>query len=389
MFAFRPFSGSLTRLAGALLATVMLAACVSDTLPSGSTEVGSGVPEVQVAAPVVQTVAASLEFPAMLEAIDRVALHAQVTGYLDSIEFVEGALVREGDALFRIDARIHQAKLADATAALRVARAEAGVAQSEAERATRLLEKKALSAEEVERRVAHAEVAKARVLAAEAAVAAAQLDVEFAVIRAPFTGRIGRAKVTRGNLVTPADELGVLVAIDELLVRFDLDEHAFAALDPRERDRWFVNFTGGGTETYGPVTIMETEVKPGTGTVRMFARIPNPGHELLPGMFGEASLVYGVHEDAVLIDDKALGTNQGQRYVLVVNESNMLEYRPVTVGAQYGELRAVASGLAPAERIVINGLMRVRPGATVAPVEVPMPAVAAASLPSRAVAGSF
>jgi multidrug efflux system membrane fusion protein len=389
MSAMRPISRIIKQLAGALSATALLAACLPETLSSGAGTEDSGAPEIQVAAPLVETIPASLEFPAMIEAMDRVTLHAQVSGYLDSIEFEEGAFVRENDVLFRIDARTYAARLADAEAALLIARAEHNVARNEAQRAEQLRQRNALSTEEIERRIAHAEVTEARVLAAEAEVAAARLDVEFAVIRAPFAGRIGRARVTRGNLVTPADELGVLVAVDELLVRFDVDEQAYADLVPQDRDAWYVHFAAGGLETTGPVTIIESEVKPGTGTVRMFAQIPNPGRRLLPGMFGEARLVYGELEDAVLIDDKAVGTNQGQRYVLVVNESNVLEYRPVTIGAEFGDLRAVESGLTPADRLVVNGLMRVRPGAVVTPVEVPMSMVAGATLPSRAVAGSF
>lgn len=368
----------------ALAATASLTACV----PEVSSSIASA-PEVHVATPVVQTVSASLQFPAMLEAVDRVALHAQVSGYLDSVEFEEGTLVSEGDVLFRIDARAYQAQLADARAALTIAGAESKLAQSEAGRASRLQERLAISTEEVERRAAQADVAKSRVLAAEAAVKKAELDVEFATIRAPFSGRIGRAQVTRGNLVTPADELAVLVAMDELLVRFDIDEQAFTSLGTQGRRDWFVKFLANGFETTGPVTIVDSEVKPGTGTVRMFARIQNAEHQLLPGMFGEASLVYGVHRDAVLIDDKAVGTKQGQRFVLVVNESNVLDYRPVTVGARYGELRSIRSGLSPTDRVVINGLMRVRPGAVITPVEVPMSVVAGTALPSRAVVTSL
>jgi RND family efflux transporter MFP subunit len=368
----------------ALAAMASLTACVSEV----SSSIASA-PEVHVATPVVQTVPASLQFPAMLEAVDRVVLHAQVSGYLDSVAFEEGTLVSEGDVLFRIDARAYLARLADAQAALTIAAAESRLAQSEAERAGRLQERQAISTEEVDRRVAHAAVAKARVLAAEAAVKTAELDVEFAVIRAPFSGRIGRAQVTRGNLVTPADELAVLVAMDELLVRFDIDEQALASLGAQDRQEWHVKFLASGLETTGPVTIVDSEVKTGTGTVRMFARIQNAEHRLLPGMFGEASLVYGVHREAVLIDDKAVGTHQGQRFVLVVNESNVLDYRPVTVGARYGELRSIQSGLAPTDRIVINGLMRVRPGAVITPIEVPMPAVAGTALPSRAVVTSL
>jgi RND family efflux transporter MFP subunit len=369
------------------VAAASLSGCTTEAAPN----VGAvAAPEVQVAAPVVQSVIDSRTFPAVLEAVDRVALRAQVTGYLDSIEFQEGAFVKEGDVLFRIDSRAYRARLADAEAALTVARAEAQLAQSEADRAARLKERIAISGEEVERRTARAAVTQAQVSAAEAALQKAKLDVEYATIRAPFAGRIGRSQMTRGNLVTPADELGVLVAMDHLLVRFDIDDQAFAQLKPQSSPNWSVKFAAQGSDRTitGPVSIVDSEVKAGTGTVRIHARIDNRERALLPGMLGDAELVFGNRQGALLIDDKAVGTNQGRRFVLVVGADNVIEYRPVSLGGRHGNMHEVAGGLNPTDRVVINGLMRVRPGASVTPVAAEMPTVASTKLPSRVGTGS-
>jgi RND family efflux transporter MFP subunit len=364
-----------------------LSGCTTEAAPGPNS---AAAPQVQVAIPIVQTVTDSRKFPALLEAVDRVALRAQVSGYLDSIEFQEGAFVKKGDVLFRIDSRVYRARLADADAALIVARAEAKLAQSEAERAARLKERIAISGEELERRTARAAVTQAQVASAEAAVQKAKLDVEYSTIRAPFSGRIGRSHITRGNLVTSADELGVLVATDQLYVRFDIDDRAFSQLKSAQAKNWSVNFTARGADTSfsAPVSIVDSEVKAGAGTVRIHARIDNRESLLLPGMLGEADLVFGTRQNALLIDDKAVGTNQGRRFVLVVGDSNVIEYRPVMLGARHGDMHEVAGGVAATDRVVINGLMRVRPGATVTPVPAEMPAVANSMLPSRVGAGS-
>lgn len=351
----------------------------------------SGSPEVQVAKPVLRTVNASQRYPAMIEAVDRAALHAQVSGYLERVSFQEGALVRQGDILFHIDSRFYRAKLADAEAALAIARAEADLARNESERALRLAARNAIPTEEVERRMAQAAIARARVQAARAALDNAKLNVEFSEIRAPFDGRIGRANVTRGNLVTPEDELAVIVATDRLHVRFDMNESEFARLDPYAAGDWLVNFSvdkAGEVIASGPVTIIDNEVRAGTGTVRIRARLEGAKRPLMHGMFGNAEVVFGERHDALLIDEKAIGTSQGKRYVLVVNEKNTLEYRPVTLGTVHRGMRQVESGLSTQDRVVVSGLMQVRPGALVTPVEVPMVAVAETLLPSRVDSGS-
>jgi RND family efflux transporter MFP subunit len=377
----------------AAVAGVLAVAAVSfsGNPSSAATNPAAGAaPEVQVAIPVVQTVTDSRKFPALLEAVDRVAIRAQVSGYLDNIEFQEGAFVKKGDVLFRIDSRVYRARLADAEAALVVAHAEAKLAKNEADRAARLQERIAISGEELERRIARAAVTEAHIASAEAAVQKAKLDVEYSTLRAPFAGRIGRSRITRGNLVTPADELAVLVATDQLFVRFDIDDRAFAQLNAAKAQDWSVNFTARGADkgVSAPVSIVDSEVKAGSGTVRIHARIDNRNISLLPGMLGEAELVFGKRQNALLIDDKAVGTNQGRRFVLVVGDSNVIEYRPVTLRARHGDLHEVAGGVSATDRVVINGLMRVRPGATVTPVSADMPAVANAMLPSRVGAGS-
>lgn len=341
-------------------------------------------PEISVARPVIQTIASSERYPAVVEAVDRAVLHAQVSGYLDSITFEEGARVRQGDVLFNIDNRIYRAKLADAEAALAMAHAEAELARTESERALRLLKKNAISAEEAERRAAQATVARARVRAAEAAVNTARLNVEFSQVRAPFDGRIGRAQVTPGNLVTPADELAVIVATDRLYVRFDMNESEFVSFNPQAANSWSVSFfVDDRIVASGPVAIIDNEVRSGTGTVRIRARIGNSDQQLVPGMFGHADVVFGEQRDALLIDDKAIGTSQGRRYVLVVNKENALEFRPIVTGDVHDGMRHVKSGLTAGDRIVVDGLMRVRPGAVVTPVEISMTRVAGTLLPSR------
>lgn len=371
-----------------LILPLLTLAAILLWVDSYSTEASPAVaqaPQVQVARPFVSAVPVRRQYPGMVEAIDRAALHAQVSGYLETVAYTEGALVRKGDVLFRIDSRIYRARLAEAEAALAVARSDAELAKDESARADRLVKRNAIPAEEAQRRRAAAQMAAARELAAAAALDAARLQLDFTSIRAPFDGRIGRAKVTVGNLVTPADELAVLVALDELHVRIDIEETLLGEIGQGTNRQWTVNFELPGQDASwtGPVEIVGNEVR--HGSVRLHARIANHQHKLVPGMYGQAELVTGVRPDALLIDERAIGTNQGQRYVLIVNEADQVEFRPVTVGGMHGQLREIIDGVSSEDRIVSNGLMRVRPGALVSPVEIPMTTLAAAALPSRAV----
>ena len=338
------------------------------TLTSCSPDLANAQPAAQaapatVAMPVVRTVALSQSYPAQVEAIERVELRPQVSGALDAVTFAEGAIVRRGQMLFRIDQRPYAAAVAEAEAALAQAQADAEAAIKEGSRAARLVEKKAISQEDADRRTAAASVAAARVAAAKAAVDRARLSLSFTEVRAPITGRIGRAEVTRGNLVSPETKLAVIVATNPVYVRFDVDENTLASHLGKTSGNWRVSFNGAPAE----VAFVENEIGKGTGTLRIRAKLANANGSVIPGMYGTATLTFAEEKNAVLVREEAIGADQGQRFVLVVDDKNVLQYRPVTLGAREGDLRVVKSGLNPNDKIVINGLFRLRPGTTVVP----------------------
>jgi len=344
----------------ALAIAAALAACSNvsgDAAPAAESR-----SPVTVATPVVRDIPVVQRYPGHVEAVERVELRPQVSGYVRSVDFQEGDFVRKGTVLVRIDPRRYVAAAAEAEAALARAKAEAALADREQQRATRLLERQATSGEEAERRAAEAQVARASVAAAQAALARARLDLEHTRITAPISGRIGRAEVTAGNLVSASDRLAVLVSTDALYVRFDVDEKAFAGTHPRD---WKARFTlpeAPGRVYEGPLAFLENEVTAGTGTIRARFRVPEPDAALVPGRYGQVELVVGEQRDALLVDEKALGADQGARYLLIVGPEEKLEYRPVSVGPRVGPYRVIEQGLERSERIVVTGLMRVRPG---------------------------
>lgn len=329
-------------------------------------------PSVTVAAPVVRDVPVVRTYPGHVEAVERVELRPRVPGYVQSVDFTDGDLVRKGAVLVRIDPRRYQAAVAEAEATLARAKAEAALAERERQRAERLLDRQATSSEEAERRAAEAQVARATVAAAEATLASARLDLEHTRITAPISGRIGRAEVTAGNLVSDADRLGVLVSSDELYVWFDVDEKAFAGTQPGD---WRARFTlpdMPGRVYEGPLAFLDNEFVAGTGTIRARVRIARPDRALVPGRYGHVELVVGEQRNALLVDERALGADQDARYLLVVGAGDTLEYRPVNVGARVGPYRVVEQGIAAGDRIVVTGLMQVRPGMPVTPREIAM-----------------
>ena len=347
----------------ALLITAALSfsACSPDT--ANAQEASAKVAPATVAAPVVRTIPLTRTYPAQVEAIERVELRPQVAGYLDAVTFAEGSNVSKGQVLFRIDRRPYAAALAEAEAALAQAQADAEAAARESERASRLVEKKAISQEDADRRAAAAAVSSARVAAARTAAQRARLSLSFTEVRSPIAGRIGRAEVTRGNLVSPETRLAVVVSTNPVYVRFDVDENTLASQLGKGRGKWRVDFDGMPAE----VAFVENEIGSGTGTLRIRAKLNNPGGAVIAGMYGTATLTLGEEKDAVLVREEAIGADQGQRFVLVVDQKNVLQYRAVTLGAREGDLRVVKSGLAAGERVVVNGLFRLRPGMPVAP----------------------
>ena len=352
----------------ALLITIPLtfSACSPDV--AGAQESTVKAAPATVAMPVVKTVAITQSYPAQVEAIERVELRPQVAGALESVNFAEGTNVAKGQLLFRIDPRPYAAALAEAEAALAQAEADAQAALSEGARASRLVQKKAISQEDADRRTAAAGVAQARVDAARAAVRRARLNLSFTEVKSPIAGRIGRAEVTRGNLVSPETRLAVVVGTNPVYVRFDVDENTLVQHLGKGTGKWRVDFNGTPAE----VAFVENEIGRGTGTLRIRARLANPKGSVIPGMYGTATLTLGEEQNAILVRDEAIGADQGQRFVLVVDAKSTLQYRAVTLGAREGDLRVVKSGLDAKDRVVVNGLFRLRPGMPVAPTVVAM-----------------
>ena len=348
----------------ALLITVALSfsACSPEAANAQENAVAKAAPAT-VATPVVRNVAITQTYPAQIEAIERVELRPQASGYLETVNFAEGAYVSRGQVLFRIDRRPYAAALAEAEAALTQAKADAEATVREGERAARLVEKKAISQEDADRRIASSGVASARVAAARAAVERARLNLSFTEVRSPISGRIGRAEVTRGNLVSPETRLAVVVGTNPVYVRFDVDENTLVSQLGNGTGKWRVTFNGMPAE----VAFVENEIGRGTGTLRIRAKLNNPNGAAIPGMYGTATLILGEQKNAVLVREEAIGADQGQRFVLVVDDKNTLQYRAVTLGAREGDLRVVKSGISANDKVVVNGLFRLRPGMPVIP----------------------
>jgi RND family efflux transporter MFP subunit len=380
-----------------LLAAAVMVACQPAVSPAtaAATDAAPPAPSVMVAPAVQRTLEQAVTHVGRIEASQRVELRPRVAGHIEAVLFKEGELVRAGQPLFRIDTRPFDAALERARAELRLAKARETLTHSEAERAQRLAAEQAISAEELERGVAALAEAQARAAAAQAAVQSASLDREFAVIHAPISGRIGRALVTAGNYVGAGGSqppLATLVATSPLHVLFDVAEPAILERLAAERStaKWrarVLDARTGRELALAPIDFSDNEIVAGAGTLRLRARIDNPSAPLVPGQFVRAQLTTGDAQPTLLVQDKAIGTDQGRRYVLVVNDQHALEYRPVTVGPLHHDLRVVTSGLRAGERIVVSGLMRVRPGMTVQPQSVamdgPPAAQAAASHPAQ------
>ncbi|CAD5110001.1 efflux RND transporter periplasmic adaptor subunit [Zestomonas carbonaria] len=332
------------------------------------------------------------EFSGRLEAIERVAIRSRVSGEVQAIHFVEGQRVEQGDPLLTIDPEPFAAAVAQAEAQVAAARARWSYSRSEAERARRLWPSRAIAQNLVEQRESELLEADAGLKAAQANLRMARLNLGYTEIRAPVSGRIGRREVTVGNLVDAGPNspvLTTLVSIDPIRVSFDADEQAVAQAlgDPARRDDPSavpVRMLGNGaSQAEGHLQLIDNQVDSRTGTVRVQAVFPNPDGHLTPGQFARLRMGQAESVEALLVDERAIGTDQNRRYVMVVDADNKATYREVSLGARVDGLRIVSSGLAEGERIVVNGLQRIRPGSLVAPQPVGMDGTRLASADFR------
>ena len=383
-------SSSFLPLHAVLLATLAIVGCARPAAQPAPPPP----PKVTVAEVALRPVTEWDEVTGRLEAVDTVAVRPRVSGYVSAVRFEEGAIVRRGDLLFQIDPRPFQAQVDRLAAERHRAEAVSDRARTELQRAERLRAEDAMSAEEFDRRAAFLRETAAEAAAIDAALDAAELDLEFTRVTAPIGGRVGRAIVTEGNLVSSgpgeATLLTTIVSIDPIHAHFDADESIFLKYvdlaregrrDTARNTTQPIRMALAGDEGYpleGRLDFLDNRLDPGTGTIRGRAIFRNPNGELTPGLFVRLRLPSGSAHPGVLIQDRAVGTDLDKRFVFVVTSDRTIEYRPVSLGPLADGLRIVRDGLEPGERIVVSGLQRVQPGMTVDPEVVAMDATEAA-----------
>ena len=361
-------------LSGALTALGMpaLVACGRSAAPPPSP------PKVTVAHPVQRDLTDWDEYTARLEAIDSVEVRARVSGYLESVHFREGSVVKKGDLLFLIDPRPYEAQLRRAEGDLELAQSRLNLAQKNLARATYLVKSNAMSKEEAETRAAVVRQAEAGVATSQAAVDAAKLDVEFTRVTAPVSGRVSRKIVTEGNLInggvgTQGTLLTTIVSLDPLYVYFEANERDYlkyvrlAQTDERPSSHDHKNPVQMGLADeqgfphVGYMDFVDNQIDRGTGTILWRAIVPNPDGLLAPGLFVRLRLMGSSKYRALLIPDDAVQSDQAEKFVWVVDGDNKVHYRKVTCGSLHDGLRVVREGLAPQDRVIVKGIQRARP----------------------------
>src|SRR5262245_59855457 len=347
-------------------------------------------PKVTVAHPVERELVDWDEYTARLEAVDSVEVRARVSGYLQSVLFREGSLVKKGDLLFTIDPRPYEAQLRRAEGDLELSESRGNLAQKLLARAGPLVKSQAMSKEEAETRAAAVRQAEASVAAARAAVDAARLDVEFTRITAPVSGRVSRKLVTEGNLInggigTQGTLLTTIVSLDPLYAYFEANERDYlkyvrlAKSGARPSSRDFKNpvyvatADEQGFPHEGYMDFVDNQIDRGTGTIQGRALVPNPDGLLAPGLFVRLRLIGSGLYKGLLIPDDAVQSDQANKFVWAVDDQNKVRYRPIKIGTLHDGLRVVTEGLTPADRVVIHGIQRARPDISVEPEEQTIP----------------
>jgi RND family efflux transporter MFP subunit len=361
-----------------LFASLLVAAC------SSKPPAPPPPPAVSVAPVLHRDISESDEFSGRLEAVDHVEIRPRISGYIRRVSFTEGREVRKGEMLLEIDPRPYQAELDRARAQLEQARTAADLAGKEVARAEKLVNVQAISREEFDSRTSAQANGVAAVRAAEAAVETARLNLDWTQVRSPIAGRVSRAEVTEGNLVQagPPDAtlLTTVVSLDSMYLYFDSDEQTYLRYSARAvaagtrgwRNAPLPVYLGLANESgfphEGRLDFVDNRIDPTSGTIRTRAIFSNRDRRFTPGLFARVRLVSSEHAPALLVRDAAIGTDQDRKFVLVLAKGDSLAYRPVEIGRLADDgLRVVRSGVAEGDKVVVNGLMRVRPGMKVSP----------------------
>lgn len=323
------------------------------------------------------------EFTGRIEPIEAVEVRPRVSGYIQEVKFQSGQLVKKGDVLFLIDPRWHQAEFDRRHADAEQARVRLENAKREAERATQLLANKAISTEEADTRQSRYQEAKAALLSAEAARDSAMLDLDYTQVRSPIDGRVSRALLTEGNYVSgiagAATMLTTIVSVDPVYVYADIDENSLLRFNELAHARKLETNGDGRIPVQlqladepefphtGFIESFDNRLNADTGSILLRAVFPNSEGRIVPGLFARIRVPLSERHPALLVDERAIGTDQAQKFVLRLTSTNTVEYLPVQLGPMVDGKRIVRSGLEGDERIVVNGLARVRPGMPVAP----------------------
>lgn len=338
-----------------------------------------------------------IEFPGKIQALDSVDLRARVKGFLKKIDYTEGAVVKEGDLLLEIDPAVFQAEVDSATASLQAAKASLEKSNADLAIKKEMAAGNAASKLDVIQAQAAADVSTANVALGTAKLEEAKINLGYTKVYAPIPGRIDKCRVDEGNLVGADGNtlLANIVRTDQVYVYFEVDEATVQRFQERLREK---GVDSSGSKPKAPLTLalgdtgdfkykgsidyIDNKVDPTTGTVRVRGILENADSALVPGFFARVRIPDGEPYQAVLVSDRSIGVDQGQKYVLVVNDKNVVEMRPIETGSQHGRLRVVKKGLKPDEWVITEGLLRTRPGATVAPSKKSAETAAARAEPS-------
>lgn len=351
---------------------------------------GFPTPVVSVAPPEQRTITEWDEFTARVDATETVEIRPRVTGHLAEVRFQAGQRVKKDDVLFVIDPRWHEAEYQLAEANVQSAHARWQTAKAEAVRGEELAKSKAISAEEAETRRSAALTAQAAFHAAEAARDTARLNRDYTQVRTPIDGIVSRPILTKGNYVSGVAGfttlLTTVVSDGDVFVYASVDEASFQKFQRMVREGKLpdpqkgkvvaeVQIAGGnGFEHKGHIEHFDNRIDPATGSIVLRARVPNPDGRLVPGAFARLRIPSSAEYPALLVDEKIIGTDQNQKFVLTVGDGNVATYRPVKLGANIEGRRVITDGLKPADRLITSGLQLVRPGMPVQPMDAPAPA---------------
>jgi multidrug efflux system membrane fusion protein len=363
---------------GAAGVAALIAGCSDATgkAAEAQTQAQAG-PPVSAAIVVEKPVAETQEFSGRLEAVEHVEIRPRVSGFITAVNFKPGAEVKKGDVLFVIDTRPFQAEADRAEAAAKSARAKAELARLELTRAERLLGDKAIAQREYDASASAQKELEANARAAQAQAESARLNLAYTRVTSPIDGRVSKAEITLGNLVDASSVLTSVVSLDRIYASFDGDEDTYLRVRSQSHAGQPVTVRVGlaneeGFPHEGKLEFVDNQLDTRTGSVRMRATFANKDGVMAPGLFARVQIGGGSEKPALLISDRAVGTDQSHKFVFVVSGDGKAEYREVKLGPVVDGLRVVRAGLKPGEKIVVNGLQRVRPGSPITAQTVPM-----------------